>query len=201
MTVILRENVQKLILVRHSLPEKIVGVPAKEWHLSAEGRYRSHLLAQKLANYQPAIIATSTEPKAIETAQIIAQKFDKSVEVVGGLHEHDRSNLSFVEEKKFIETLAAFFATPDELVMGLETATQAYQRFQQAVENIIAKTPNGDVIIVTHGTVMTLFIANFTAEEPFHFWQQLENPMAIVLPLPDFKSLEMITIKSRQIDV
>lgn len=38
---------------------------------------------------------------------------------------------------------------------------------------------------------------NFTAEEPFHFWLQLENPMAIILPLPDLKSLEIITIKSR----
>ncbi|MEH1963937.1 MAG: histidine phosphatase family protein [Nostoc sp.] len=197
MTVALRENVQRLILVRHSLPEKIVGVPAREWHLSAEGQQRSHLLAQKLANYQPAIIAASTEPKAIETAQIIAQQFDKSVEVMEGLHEHNRSDLSFVEEKKFIETLAAFFAKPDELVMGLETATQAYQRFQQAVENIIAKTPNGDVIIVTHGTVMTLFIAAFTGKEAFQFWQQIEHPMGIVLPLPDLKSLEIITVKSR----
>ncbi|MEH1900160.1 MAG: histidine phosphatase family protein [Nostoc sp.] len=73
--------------------------------------------------------------------------------------------------------------------MELETATQAYQRFQQAVENIIAKTPNGNVMIVTYGTVMTLFLVACTGKEPFHFWQQLEHPMARVLPLPDLKSL------------
>jgi broad specificity phosphatase PhoE len=188
--------VQRLILVRHSLPEKILDVPAKEWPLSAEGQQRCHLLADKLADFQPEIIAASTEPKAIETAQIIAQKFNKPVEIFAGLNEHDRSNFGFVEEKKFSETLEAFFATPDKLVMGLETATRAFQRFQQAIKNILAKTPDGDVMIVSHGTVMTLFIADCTGQEPFPFWRQLEQPMAIVLPLPELNSLEIITLTS-----
>ncbi|MBD2516164.1 histidine phosphatase family protein [Nostoc sp. FACHB-973] len=187
---------QRLILVRHSLPEKIESIPAREWALSSEGRQRCHLLADKLADFQPGIIAASSEPKAIETAQIIAQKFNQPVEVVEGLQECDRTNFGFVEEKKFFETLEAFFATPDKLVMGLETATQAHQRFLEAVENIIAKTPHGDVMIVAHGTVMTLFVAGCTGTEPFQFWRQLGQPMAIVLLLPDFNSLKIITLNS-----
>ncbi|MEH1900161.1 MAG: hypothetical protein V7L04_01740 [Nostoc sp.] len=31
------------------------------------------------------------------------QEFDKSVEVMEGLHEHNRSNLSFVEEKSLLK--------------------------------------------------------------------------------------------------
>ncbi len=196
-----KNSVQRLILVRHLLPEKIAKLPARDWPLSAEGRERSELLAQRLANFQPSTITASNELKAIETAQIIAQKFNQSVEVFAELNEHNRSNLSFIEEKKFIEILTAFFTTLDELVMGLKTATQAHQRFQQAVENIIAKTPTGDVMIVSHGTVMTLFIAAFTGKQPFHFWQELEHPMAIVLALPNLKLLEIITVKSRQIEV
>ncbi len=153
----------------------------------------------KLADFHPGIIAASTEPKAIETAQIIAQKFNQPVEVFGGLQECDRTNFGFVEEKKFFETLEAFFATPDKLVMGLETATRAFQRFQQAVENIIAKTPDGDVMIVSHGTVITLFIAGCTSQEPFAFWQQLGQPMAIALPLPNLNSLEIITFTSNKL--
>ncbi|MCF2145604.1 histidine phosphatase family protein [Desmonostoc muscorum LEGE 12446] len=194
---------QRLILVKHSLPEKIESIPAREWALSSEGRQRSHFLADKLADFQPGIIAASTEPKAIETAQIIAQKFNQQVEIVEGLQEcvgvarrRHRTNFGFVEEKKFFETLEAFFATLDKLVMGLETATQANQRFQQAVENIIAKTPHDDVMIVAHGTVMTLFVAGCTGIEPFQFWRQLGQPMAIVLLLPDFNSLEIITLNS-----
>ncbi|MFN6563490.1 MAG: histidine phosphatase family protein [Nostoc sp. ChiSLP01] len=183
---------QRLILVRHSLPKKIEHIPAKEWRLSLEGQEGCHLLADKLADFQPGIIATSREPKAIETAQIIAQKFNMAVEIVEGLHEHDRSNFGFVEEKKFFETLEAFFATPDKLVMGLETANQAHQRFQQAIKNILAKTPNGDAIVVSHGTVMTLFVAGCTGKDAFPFWRQLGQPMAIALPLPELNSLEII---------
>ncbi|BAY77577.1 hypothetical protein NIES25_40440 [Nostoc linckia NIES-25] len=184
---------QRLILVRHSLPEKIEHLPAKEWCLSLEGQQRCHLLADKLVDFQPGIIASSREPKAIETAQIIAQKFNVAVEIVEGLHECDRTNFGFVEEKKFFETLEAFFATPDKLVMGLETATRAFQRFQEAIKNLLAKTPDGDVMIVSHGTVMTLFVAGCTGQEPFPFWRQLGQPMAIVLPLPELNSLEIIT--------
>jgi broad specificity phosphatase PhoE len=180
-------SLRKLILVRHSVPEKIVGVPAKDWHLSTEGQQKAQLLAKSLVNYQPTIIAASTEPKAIETAQFIAEKFGKSVEVFKGLEECDRSNIGYLEEKKYLETIAAFFASPNKLVIGQETATQALQRFHKALENIISQTSNGDVngdvVIVSHGIIITLFTTNFNGKEPFQFWQKLELPMVIILPL------------------
>ncbi|MEH2082100.1 MAG: histidine phosphatase family protein [Nostoc sp.] len=81
-----------------------------------------------------------------------------------------------------METIAAFFASPNKLVIGQETVTQALQRFQKALENIIAQTSNGNVVIVLHGIIITLFTTNFNGKEPFQFWQKLELPMVIILP-------------------
>jgi broad specificity phosphatase PhoE len=54
-----------LILVRHSLPEMVAGVDAREWRLSDEGRERCIALAKRLAPYQPARLISSDEPKAM----------------------------------------------------------------------------------------------------------------------------------------
>lgn len=71
-----------LILVRHSLPEMDFTVSAHQWHLSDEGRRRCEPLADALTDYHPVAIASSGEPKAVETAQIIAERFGLRVEIV-----------------------------------------------------------------------------------------------------------------------
>ena len=38
-----------LLLVRHSQPEIMLGLPARDWRLSAEGRARCQLLAEEIA--------------------------------------------------------------------------------------------------------------------------------------------------------
>jgi broad specificity phosphatase PhoE len=56
-------SLRRLILIRHSVPDIVQGVPASQWHLSAEGRRRCEVLAGLLAPYEPAMIVTSLEPK------------------------------------------------------------------------------------------------------------------------------------------
>lgn len=48
-----------LILIKHSLPEIVDGIPAHEWKLSEVGRDRAKQLAQQLTEYQPKVIISS----------------------------------------------------------------------------------------------------------------------------------------------
>ena len=68
---------KNLILVKHSLPEIIPTIPAKEWVLSKPGQVRCEVLAERLESYSPDIVTSSVEPKAVETAQIIARQINK----------------------------------------------------------------------------------------------------------------------------
>ncbi len=183
---------RRLVLVRHGPPQRVEGVAAREWQLSERGRetcenFFSQLVAPDAARIQirPSIIASSVEPKAVQTAEIIARPFGLSVETVTGLHEHDRSNLSYLDAPDFSRKVADFLAQPDELVMGLETANQALHRFTQAVEGVCNRTLTGDVVIVSHGTVMTLYLAPRMNRDPFLFWQKLGMPALFLRPLPD----------------
>ncbi len=183
---------QKLILVKHALPQVDRSVPAGRWRLSEEGRRRCRPLANRLAAYQPALIASSVEPKAVETAETVADQLGTPFETAEGLHEHDRSNVSFLSRQEFERAVAHFFEQPEELVFGRETASQAHQRFKKAVERVTAKCPAGNIVIVAHGTVITLFVADCTGTAPFPFWQRLGLPSLVVLSFPDLELIETV---------
>src|SRR5579884_1059252 len=123
----------KLVLVKHSLPHIVPDVPARQWQLAEEGRRRCRPLAERLAHYRPAVITASSEPKALETARLVAAHLGVPYRMAEGLHEHDRENVGFLGEQEFDAAVAHFFARPDELVLGRETAARARRRFAAAV--------------------------------------------------------------------
>ena len=171
-------------------------MPAREWPLSEEGRLRCKPLADTLAAYEPGVIVASTEPKATETAQIVAERLDNPFEVAGGLREHDRSNVPFYSPQVFDAAIANFFQKPGELVFGRETALQAQERFSQAVEDVLEKYTDENVVIVAHGTVITLFVATHTAIEPFPFWKRLGLPSFVVMSRPGLEVVDVVAIAS-----
>ena len=85
-----------LILVKHSLPGIVENSPAREWRLSEEGKVRAQRLAERLSQYQPGVIVSSIEPKAQETADIVARNYNLTFNIVEGLHERDRSDVSHI---------------------------------------------------------------------------------------------------------
>jgi broad specificity phosphatase PhoE len=187
---------RKLVLVRHSLPETVSGVPASQWRLSAEGSRRCKTLAGRLAAYELAFVVASTEPKAIETGQIVAGILGLPFATAPGLHEHERGVVRGLgRREEFQAQVSRFFERPGELVLGRETADQAHTRFAAAVTAVLGQFPSGNLAIVTHGTVMTLFIARATAAghlDPVHFWKSLGLPAFAVLSLPDSCLLEVV---------
>lgn len=182
----------KLILVKHSLPHIDETLPAREWRLAAEGQRRAQIMAQKLAHYQPDIIFSSLEPKARETAQISATALGKPLESVANLHEHDRSQVGFLDKEQFAAGVARFFAQPDELVFGAETARAAQNRFSQAISGVLNRYTDGTIAVVCHGTVISLFAAQVAQVDPHALWRQLGLPSWIVLTRPDLSLVETV---------
>ncbi|HEX6797979.1 MAG TPA: histidine phosphatase family protein [Ktedonobacterales bacterium] len=181
-----------LILVRHSLPTVVPGADAADWRLSDEGRARAVTLAEQLADYGPSQIASSDESKARETAEIIAERLG-GVLVVSepGLREHDRRGAPyFGDERAFQATMARFFTAPEELIYGRETAAQARARFAAAVSRIIAQSlVDRDIMVVTHGTVMALYLASIsdTGSDAYAIWREQTLPCYAALALPEMR--------------
>lgn len=184
---------RKLILVRDSLPEIVPELPANQWRLSNTGRLRCKRLAERLAAYDPNVIVASLEPKAAETGQLVAQMLGTPFETAEGLGEHDRSNAGTLgTQEQFEARVGSFFENPQKLVFGGETADSAHRRFAKAVAAVIERHPSGHLAVVTHGTVMTLFVACTALLDPFPFWKRLGLPSFVVLCLPDFGLLTVV---------
>jgi broad specificity phosphatase PhoE len=177
---------RKLILVRHSMPEIVPGVPASQWCLSDVGRRRCERLAQRLVSYQPHFVVASLEPKAIETGQIVARILGIPIETAPDLHEHERPNVEpFGTREQFEARVSRLFEHPAELIFGTETADQAHRRFAGAIDDVLATERSGNLAVVTHGTVLTLFVARAAGLDPVPFWKRLGLPGFVVLSLPD----------------
>ncbi len=164
------------------------GVPASDWRLSAEGRARAAQLAAHLVPYAPSRLVSSLEPKAVETAAILGKRLGLGVEIVPGLHEHERRSVPYLGAEAFAAAITRFFATPQERVFGQESAAEALGRFAGALHDITAshaaRGPQA-ILIVTHGTVLSLYAAAATGADAHGLWQALDLPALVVLASTD----------------
>jgi len=71
-----------LILVRHSISKQRADVSSHQWELTAEGRGRCEALAERLRNYEPGLIASSAEPKARQTTDLVASRLGLEASVL-----------------------------------------------------------------------------------------------------------------------
>jgi 2,3-bisphosphoglycerate-dependent phosphoglycerate mutase len=175
---------RSLLVIRHAAPQIQQDAPAREWPLSEAGRLACQPLAERLARYHITALISSAEPKARETVAILAARLGLTAGMDEALNEHARETVPFLSRPIFEASIQRFFAEPDTLVFGQETAAQAYARFAGAVRRALAASPEGDVALVTHGTVMTLYAERHAGIAPFAFWQALQMPHLIVFPSP-----------------
>lgn len=185
---------RKLVLVKHAEPVVDPGVPPNRWKLSERGRRQSVVLAERLARYDPVAIVASEEPKALETASVVSGRLGKPAATFPGrLHEHDRTGAPFGTQAEFEAAAKNFFENPGRLVWGNETAEEAGDRFARAVDGALARHPLGDVVVVAHGTVITLFLSGFVDLDAHRFWGSLGLPSFCVLELPSYELREVVS--------
>ena len=154
---------RNLVFIRHSQTQPESGVAACEWKLTDEGRRRCVPLAVQLAAFNLDRIVTSTELKAIETGQLAAQKLGIPCQTAVDLYEHKRETAPHYQTiTEFQEAIHALLTKPDELVFGEETGVQARERFRKAVDMVMQSNPHENIGIVTHGTVLSLFLSHLT---------------------------------------
>ncbi len=182
---------QTLVLVKHSLPEIDPAVPAKDWHLSEEGCVRSRILGEELDRYDLDLVISSIELKAMETAEIVSGLLKVPMEIIEGLHEHVRENVGFLEKERFEQSIRRFYEQPADRVFGDESADSAYDRFSKTVYGLSDRFPRLNMAIVTHGTVISLFVSRISELEPFALWKQLGLPSWVVLSGPGFDVVDI----------
>jgi len=170
-----------MIFVRHSKSAVRPDRPAHAWNLSRAGRRLAAELAAQLAPLEPDRVYTSCEPKAVETGGVVAAALGLEVHQLRQLGEHDRANVRFLTTKGFELSVKRCLAHPDKNVFGGETADEALERFSIGVDRVLETEECARPLVVTHGTVMSLYLARLSGVDPWEIWQSLSMPSYVDL--------------------
>ena len=173
----------RLVLIRHARPEIDTGVPPSAWRLSDAGIADTTEFATTTSDLKITRIVASHEPKASQTAAVLSQELNIPWSSAPGLHEHERDKMQWLGEADWNELLREFFANPDRVVFGRESAADARARFAAAVDGIVsAREMSADrLAIVAHGTVISLYAADILGRDPYALWRSLGMPGSIEL--------------------
>jgi broad specificity phosphatase PhoE len=177
----------KLILIKHALPIFEPSKAARYWVLGSEGKAQSKLLVKRIKHYFPFSLFSSNEPKAIQTAEIISGEFDIKFQTLEGLREINRPVLPLLSEEEFIKLNREIFKNPDEPVIGNESAKKALSRFDTAIdENVEEDLKKRNVVIISHGTVISLFVEKYNSIDAFQLWKNLSCCSFVELEYPGY---------------
>ncbi|MGV2883108.1 MULTISPECIES: histidine phosphatase family protein [Paenibacillus] len=155
-------------LVRHSLKEKRIGdVP-----ITSEGVVQAKSTALRLAIVPVTKIIASPLQRAIDTAAHIA--LQTNVTVMEDPRLRERANWGDLPEQTFDEFIAMWdrcTCDPDYLPPVGDSSKQAGERLASFLTELTnVEPPDGHIVIVTHGGLITDFLVNTFPEHELNVW-------------------------------
>ncbi|MGB1310793.1 MAG: histidine phosphatase family protein, partial [Leucothrix sp.] len=154
-------------------PEVIVdaAVSVPDWSLSERGLERMQLATKQSWVSELTSLYCSTEKKAIDGANVLAEYCALPIQAIEDLGENDRSSTGYLPANEFETVADQFFAAPQTSIRGWETAETAQVRIVNAVTKLIDEDQSdGAIAIVSHGAVGTLFmchLANYSIDRRY----------------------------------
>jgi broad specificity phosphatase PhoE len=152
-----------LWFVRHAAVEVRLDRPASTWQLTAAGKRAAEELAEQIAPVPR--VFSSSEPKALATAEPLARLSGLEVELDDRLREVERAT-NLPDSESHRAAVAAYLAGAP--VEGWEPRLEALRRFSEAIDEV------DEAAVVTHATVVSLFLGY-----DFARWEQIELPDVI----------------------
>jgi broad specificity phosphatase PhoE len=170
-------SVPALILVRHARPRIEPDLAPPRWPLSDEGRVAAQALALRLAPLRPIVTVASTEPKAIETAQILVRGLGLAVAADPAFDEHRREAWLFEADPSAVTArVRRVLAEPGASIDGAETGEAARARFAAGLAAHAARP----LLVASHGTVLSLWLADRLGMGAGELWSSLKTPEAFL---------------------
>ncbi len=141
--------------------------------LSERGRAQAALVAERLAReFSPAAVYVSALQRATETGRIIAARLGLPLHVDARLNEYDIGALTGLTDAEVAEQYPEIRAKWEMDVQwvpipGEEGLYRFLDRITRAMEDIIAAHPgDAEVVVVTHGGVMALYLGDLIGLNP-----------------------------------
>lgn len=183
----------ELILIRHSMSKQQRDVNSQQWTLTEEGNDLCKLLAEQLRSYDISCVYTSEEPKAYLTGKIVADALNIPCKKAVNLQETCRDSVPYFDVlHDFQEAIRRAMRSPDELLFGEETFTNARKRFASQIDTLIEQHPDQTLAITTHATVLSMYLGHILQRDPVEIWNAMRMPAYAVLSLPEKNLVKLV---------
>ncbi|MCM3388325.1 histidine phosphatase family protein [Ureibacillus chungkukjangi] len=160
-----------LYLVRHAhstySPDEL-GRP-----LSQRGFIDAEKIMKLFENKEIDIIISSPYKRAIQTVEGIANFREKVVLLEENFKER---TLSIGAVEDFEAAITKVWVEPTFSWSGGESNMDAQKRGVKALKNLLTTCEGKNVVIGTHGNLMTLILNHFDKNYDFNFWKTLDMP-------------------------
>jgi len=164
---------KNIYIVRHC---QAIGQPA-ESQLTEEGFKQADDLALFFSNIQVNRIISSHFLRAIQSIEPLSKERNISIEVDERLAER---TLSSVDLPDWLDKLKATYDDLDLKYEGGESSREAMDRIVSVVEEAFESDAE-NIVIVTHGNIMSLLLKNYQDSFGFEEWKKLSNPDVFLL--------------------
>lgn len=164
---------KNIYIVRHCEAE---GQPA-ESQLTGMGFKQAGELAKFFSTTPIDRIISSPFLRAIQSIEPLSKETNISIEVDERLAER---TLSSVNLPDWMEKLQATYDDLELKYEGGESSREAMDRIVSVVEEAF-KSDAENIIVVTHGNIMSLLLRNYQESFGFEEWKKLRNPDVFLL--------------------
>lgn len=172
----------QIILVRHGKPLIDPDRPAAAWLFDRDAAGEVEQLGRLISTFDADVVITSAEQKAIATGEVIARQLGVAAHADERLGEQGAGTVPWIEAPvEFRAAVERHFREPGRRVLGDEASMEAATRFARAVDTV--RTRGRLPVIVTHGRVMSAYVAQVTETDAWTFWSDLRMPDAFLLDL------------------
>ena len=168
------------MLVRHAQVRLDPELPPRLWVLTDEGRAGAERLAKLPVFARVEAVVTSPEPKARATAEPIAKAAGVELRVEQGLREAERGASPVDDRARFVAQVDAWLDGAP--VPAWEPRDVAAARIVACVARLLHEV-SGDIVLVSHGTVLSLYLAWLRGEERVALaeWEAIPLPAVAVV--------------------
>lgn len=150
--------------LRHGKTKVDKDLPVSKWVLSEIGEDNSRKLAEGSDFDNIDLIFSSTEHKAFQTAEPIADKLNKEIIQLGGIAELNRDEGGHMEVEDYEENVRICLLHLNESVKKWEPAVNALERFTKQIELLDEKYENKNILVVGHAYTINMYFASLLRE-------------------------------------
>ncbi|MGN7356234.1 histidine phosphatase family protein [Paenibacillus sp. SAF-054] len=165
-----------LYLVRHADSAYTPG-RERERGLSDQGFEDVHRVQELLRNEEMDAFYSSPYRRAVQTVNEAALAAGKQLVLVEDLRERSLAEEHFcVKGEHFQDMKKRLYDNFDDAYPGGESSAEAQRRGVQAILGILDRHAGHQVVVGTHGDIMTLILNHFDRSYGYDFWRSTSMP-------------------------